>query len=181
MNPAKIGGIKRVLVLISLMGLVLSASVLRAADVYSMDTSFALLLEDSASSKINVVVPAADGGYFIGGGFTAVGSSARPFLAKLNADHTLASSFSVVPGLNGPVTAMVVQSDGKLVVAGTFTQFGGVARLGVVRLNADGTLDTAFNPGAGFEWVGIGITSMVLQSDGKLVVGGTFSRYNGVL
>ncbi len=50
-------------------------------------------------------------------------------------------------GANSLVSTVAVQADGKLVVGGLFTTLGGQPRSSIGRLNPDGTLDTAFNPG----------------------------------
>jgi len=47
------------------------------------------------------------------------------------------------------VRCLAVQTDGKILVGGWFTTLGGQSRTNIGRLNADGTLDTSFNPGAG--------------------------------
>jgi hypothetical protein len=44
------------------------------------------------------------------------------------------------PGAPGVVVAVAVQTDGKIVVGGSFTQLGGPPRNNIGRLNADGTL-----------------------------------------
>ena len=75
-------------------------------------------------------------------------------LALLLAAHALspADGFNpganADPGVNSDVLALAVQADGKIVVGGFFTTLGGQTRNYIGRLNADGTLDTAFNPGA---------------------------------
>ncbi|HVY69756.1 MAG TPA: delta-60 repeat domain-containing protein, partial [Verrucomicrobiae bacterium] len=56
-----------------------------------------------------------------------------------------------------------------------FTQFNGTALAGIGRLNSDGSVDTSFNPGAG----ATGINTLLVQSNGKVVVGGGFSKFNG--
>ncbi len=74
---------------------------------------------------------------------------------------------------------LVVQPDGKLVVAG-FANVGGQADFALARYNADGTLDTAFGTGGTVTTsVGTSISSqyegalsIAIQSDGKIVVGG---------
>ena len=43
------------------------------------------------------------------------------------------------------------------------------------RLNADGTVDSAFNPN-----VNSGINALVVQADGKIVIGGNFTSVGGV-
>ena len=56
-----------------------------------------------------------------------------------------------------------------------FTTYNG-NRATVARLNADGTLDT-FNPQSGFN---AATTTVALQTDGKIVVGGSFLRCSTV-
>lgn len=77
---------------------------------------------------------------------------------------------------NGPVFAYVRQSDGKTVYVGSFTQVLGASRNRIVRLHTDNSLDTSFNPGTGFNDFA---NNVLLQTDGKLVVVGNFSAYNG--
>jgi uncharacterized delta-60 repeat protein len=86
------------------------------------------------------------------------------------------------PGTNAQVFAVAVQSsDGKIVVGGSFTSIGGggtgnTARSRIARLNRDGTLDTAFDPGASPNQV----SALAVQSfDGKIIVGGDFSFLGG--
>src|SRR5947209_9932965 len=83
------------------------------------------------------------------------------------------------PNASGAVQTIVVQPDGKILVCGSFTALapnGGasVTRNRIARLNADGTLDTAFNPNAsGF------VGAMAVQADGKILVGGAFTTIGG--
>ena len=62
-------------------------------------------------------------------------------------------------------------------VGGFFANFNGGAVNRIVRLNTDGTLDTSFNTGTGFDDA---VRTIKLQTDGKIVVGGVFTTYNGV-
>ena len=73
---------------------------------------------------------------------------------------------------DGTVFSLAVQPDGKIVVGGAFNALGGQPRQAVGRLNADGTLDTAFNPA----WIGA-VHSLVVLPDGKLLVGGSAGLY----
>ena len=79
-------------------------------------------------------------------------------------------SFDPGSGVNGYVNTVVVQPDGKIIIAGQFTTVKGLARSKVARLNADGSGDSSFNPSA----VSGGIISVALQSDGKVLVGHNF-------
>ena len=75
------------------------------------------------------------------------------------------------------MNALVVQSDGKVVICGDFTTVNGAARNRIARLNSDGTLDFTFlatASGANFA-----VNAAAVQSDGKIVIGGRFSTING--
>ena len=87
------------------------------------------------------------------------------------------------PNANGRVRAVVVQPDGRIIIGGEFTTVspnGGatVARNRIARFNPDGTLDAAFNPNASGAGTPV-IWSIVLQPDGKILVGGGFNSIGG--
>ena len=75
---------------------------------------------------------------------------------------------------NAYATAAAVQPDGKLIVAGCASN-GNDDDFALARFNADGTLDTTFGDD-GKITTDFGhdetITSLVIQSDGKIVAGG---------
>ena len=72
------------------------------------------------------------------------------------------------------ITAL--QGDGKIIIGGQFTTYNGTGRNYIARLNADGTLDAGFNPGTGANNT---IQTTALQGDGKIIIGGVFTSYNG--
>lgn len=82
-------------------------------------------------------------------------------------------------GANGPVNVIAVQSDGKILIGGTFTTYNGATANKLARLNADGTLDNTFvtgigvNPGAG------SVDAIVIQPDDKVLIAGYITNYNG--
>lgn len=82
------------------------------------------------------------------------------------------------PNVNG-VDSIAVQPDGKILVGGPFTSAGGAARQCLVRFNADGTLDAAFNVNASSFSV-ITAYAIAVQPDGKILAGGTFTSLGGV-
>lgn len=92
---------------------------------------------------------------------------------------TIDTTFSTGAGPDNAVVTSLTQPDGKILIGGAFTTYDGVSRAGIARLNSDGSLDTSFDPGSG---VGVGeeVYSIALQSDGKIIIGGYFSTYNGV-
>jgi len=78
------------------------------------------------------------------------------------------------PNANGPVSVVVVQPDGKILIGGAFTTVLGVTHNRIARLNPDGTLDTAFNPNADNS-----VFSIAVQADGKILAGGAFTSIGG--
>jgi uncharacterized delta-60 repeat protein len=80
-------------------------------------------------------------------------------------------------GANDQVLALALQSDGKVLIGGLFTYREQRTRNRLARLNADGTLDTAFlfnAAGANYS-----VRAIAVQSDGRIVIGGEFGNYNG--
>jgi len=78
------------------------------------------------------------------------------------------------PDANGPIRTFAVQSDGMILVGGSFSSLGGGTRNTIGRLYPDGTLDNSFDPGANLV-----IYTLVLQIDGKILVGGEFNTLDG--
>jgi uncharacterized delta-60 repeat protein len=76
------------------------------------------------------------------------------------------------------VNALALQPDGKIVVGGSFTALGAQTRNYIGRLNADGTLDTGFNPGASGVCAPY-VYALAVQADGKIIVGGGFTTLGG--
>ncbi len=94
----------------------------------------------------------------------------------------------VITHSGGFVAAAANQADGRLIIAGAFNAINGTARNGIARLNSDGSVDTGFDPGAG-ECCGVAsgngqttspIAAVLVQRDGKIVIGGPFSMVGGV-
>jgi uncharacterized delta-60 repeat protein len=84
--------------------------------------------------------------------------------------------FVPAPGTNNAVNIVIPQPDGKVIAAGRFTQANNVGRNRIARFNFDGSLDTSFDPGTGAD---AEITAAVLQPDGRIVVAGRFTSFNG--
>jgi uncharacterized delta-60 repeat protein/uncharacterized repeat protein (TIGR01451 family) len=140
----------------------------------SLDTSFNPWVW--ASSTVNAIILQPDGKILIGGNFTTYDGTARNRIARLNTDGSLDTSFDPWAGANNSISVLVLQLDGKIIIGGQFTTYDGTTRNRIVRLNADGSLDTSFNPWA---WANNIITSLALQSDGKIVIWGYFTTYDG--
>ena len=145
----------------------------------SLDTGFNPALGSGAG--VNTVAVQPDGQILVGGDF-GFGSSTDVAngsgVARLNPDGSVDASFNVGMGVNGLVTDLALQPDGRIVIGGEFTMFNGVPRGGVARLHADGSLDTSFYPGSG---IATGdVEKLALQPDGRILVRGNFASFNGV-
>ncbi len=93
-------------------------------------------------------------------------------LIRLLPDGSIDPSF--VPEVNGPVSCLGVQADGKILIGGGFSKVNGVAVSRIARLNPDGSLDSfAVSTDSG-------VSSLLVQPDGKILIGGRFiSTVNG--
>ena len=109
-----------------------------------------------------------------GGAFTTIGGELRNRIARLNSNGTIDSEF--FPSIDGQVGTLALQSDGKILVGGSFTNVQAVGattpvqRANLLRLNANGSLDTAFDPEPNSA-----VASLLIQGDGKIVIGGLFT------
>jgi uncharacterized delta-60 repeat protein len=89
-------------------------------------------------------------------------------------------SFDPGSGVNGPVRALAVQPDGKVIIAGQFTTVKGLVRTNLARLNADGSGDSSFNVGTAIDASGY-VGAVALQPDGKMVITVAFANYEGYI
>lgn len=135
------------------------------------------------SFSVNAIALQSDNKILIGGEFTSYNGTSRHRIVRVNSDGSLDGTFNPGTGFNGPgptsfgtVTSIAVQADGKIVVGGFFTSFNGNARNRIARLNSNGSLDATFNPGTGADQ---GLYAVAIQDDGKIVIGGSFTTYNG--
>ncbi len=141
----------------------------------ALDFSFNTGLGPSSSVFAAVVQP--DGKIVIGGAFGMVDGQVRPYLARLRSDGSLDADFNTNSIFNGVVRALALQTDGRIVVGGEFTDVGGRSRGRIARLLANGSLDETFDPGTGANGT---LRALVLQPDGKVIIGGRFTSYDGV-
>jgi uncharacterized delta-60 repeat protein len=112
--------------------------------------------------------------YIIGGDFTSYNGTARNRIIGLKQDGSIDTSFNVGTGFNNTPLAIAVQNDGKVIIGGDFTSYNGNARNRIIRLNSNGSIDTSFIIGAGFNG---SVNSIYVQNDGKVLVVGNYSAY----
>ena len=131
---------------------------------------------NSANNVINDIGIQSNGKILIAGTFTSYNGVAITRLARLNVDGSLDASFNPGTGANSTINAIAIQNDGKIIIAGAFTNYGGTARNYIARVNVNGSIDASFNPGTG---ASAAINKVAIQADGKIVIAGTFLTFNG--
>ena len=118
----------------------------------------------------------------VGGSFTMADGVTRNNIARLNPDGSLDANFSLPSdtyGANGTVRTVAIQADGRILIGGFFTNFNSVARSYVARVNADGTLDSLFNPGSGADNPVYAVAQTFVNGNPMVLLGGSFATVNG--
>jgi uncharacterized delta-60 repeat protein len=118
-----------------------------------------------------------DGQIIVGGYITAInGISSCNGLARLNSDGSVDTNFNAqIPSGEG-VGCLVVTPQDQIVIGGNFSTVNGYSRRSIARLNADGSVDTSFDPGLGANG---NVYSVTVQTNGQVVIGGGFTQING--
>lgn len=139
----------------------------------TLDTAF----NPNASGAVLSIVVQPDGKILIGGFFTTVGGQTRNRIARLEQDGSLDTVFN--PDANGNVFSLALQTDGKILASGWFTTVGGQPHEDMARLDPTTGEADSFAP----DLQGLddrpSISSMLVQPDGKILLGGYFSSFLG--
>ena len=138
--------------------------------------------------RINMIKVQSDFKILVGGEFTTLNGNARKNLVRLNSDGTEDTAFytNLGTGFNNLVRCMAIQMLGPnpvgIVVGGDFTDLNGNTRYRLVKLNMDGTEDTAFYTAIGTSfWADTGIPGSVVDIKmqaflpEKILIGGSWN------
>jgi uncharacterized delta-60 repeat protein len=149
-----------------------------------LDTAFGAAVGTTLNFNVNAVavypgtVGVGNGGKIVLGG--AFSGTTRSNLTRLSDDGAVDTGFMAVgTGFNGSVNALALQSDGSVLVTGSFNSITGTTstvRNQIARLDATGVVDS-FYPASGLSGGG---NAVALTTDGKVVVGGSFNTAGGV-
>ena len=142
----------------------------------NLDTTFTPIIDES----VRAIAIDSNNRIVIGGNFDNVNEQARDNVARLledNGDLDMDFTGPTISGDNDLVRSLTVQPDNKVLIGGIFTTVDDLARDRLARLNADGSHDTDFVPPAaiGTSTFFEPVRAMVVQADGKILVGGSFS------
>ncbi len=150
------------------------------------DNSYNNIGKGFFNNPVSCISETAGGKLLVGGDFGTYNNVKCFGFTRLNQDGSIDSSLTY-GGLQGfvnssqaTITAIAQQTDGKIYIGGTFLTFNGVTVKSIIRINVDGTLDTAFNAGVGFNnGTGI-IKSIAINPAGGIIVAGQFDDYKGI-
>ena len=117
-----------------------------------------------------------DGNVLIGGLFTNVNGTVRRGLARVNTNGVVDSSFNAGLNLVGPIYSLALLADGRILVAGAFSNAVATNLNYLVRLFPDGSIDPSFYPTSGPDGP---VNAVAVQANGRILIGGGFSSYNG--
>jgi uncharacterized delta-60 repeat protein len=132
---------------------------------------------DGAVFAIKAVNVNSERKVLIAGAFSVYNGEGRRGIARVNDNGQNDSTFNPGSGVNGNIYAMVVQTDGRIIIGGEFSTINGVPRINIARLNQDGSLDNSFDSGLGVDGP---VRSLLIQYDDKIILGGVFENVSGV-
>ncbi len=141
----------------------------------SLDSGYSYL--NGPNNSINIMALQSDGKILLAGQFTSYNKKPCNRFTRTNADGTYDTTFNIGSGPNNWVGSICPQTDGKIILSGDFTSFNGFPANRLIRLNADGSIDASFNSGAS---VNQATYKAILQSDGRIIIYGNFTTYDGV-
>ncbi|MCP4894673.1 MAG: S8 family serine peptidase [Actinomycetales bacterium] len=148
----------------------------------SLDTDFVTNVGTGFSTETRGIAVQSDGKIIVVGDFKFVNGAISKRIARLNSDGTPDTDFTtnIGDGFGTQSTRIViVQPDDKIIAGGQTTTVDGTASNGIARFDSDGTPDLDFTTNIGNGLVAQGTRAIALQSDGKILVGGIFTRIDG--
>jgi hypothetical protein len=132
----------------------------------ALDTSFVYGTGFDSTSRSAIQMNS--GTIVVVGQFTNYNGTNINRIVGLNNDGSIYTSFNVGSGFNNTVNSIIYDSvNDKLFCFGQFTTYNGTTANRIVKLNSDGSIDTSFNYGTGFN---TNTNTGALDTQGRLVV-----------
>jgi uncharacterized delta-60 repeat protein len=142
----------------------------------TIDTSFTGDVFSTQFTSFDAVQQST-GKYIYVNSSTAYKGTASNYIRRLNSDGSFDSSFSIGTGFNNVCDSVIVLSGGaeqdKIVVTGRFTSYNGTPCKGIIKLNADGTVDSSFDLSANYN----GRIKNITATGSKYFLTGGFTNY----
>lgn len=129
------------------------------------------------SNSVQDMILMPDGRILIAGNFVEYDGIQTYFIARLMPDGTLDLSFNIPPNtINGAVLAIELHDQHKVLAGGEFFSCFGHSQPHIARFNYNGSLDTTFQVGAGFDH---NVHELLVLPDLRILAGGQFYTYQG--
>jgi uncharacterized delta-60 repeat protein len=158
---------------------IIKRRVVRMNKDLTIDSTFILqdknVYADPSESSIQTLSLQLDGRVIVGGNFFEINGLLASNIARLTPDGKFDDSFNQRRGCNGIVYASAV-SNGKVIIGGEFSRFNYQPVHNLTRLKKTGEWDSTFDTGCGTNGK---IYTIAVQSNGKILIGGDFTSYNG--
>ncbi|GGA88054.1 delta-60 repeat domain-containing protein [Flavobacterium palustre] len=156
------------------------SSLIRFNSDGSKDTSFDIGTGFDPFSRIGAIAVQHDGKIIVGGTFSKFKESPANGLIRLNSDGTQDFSFDIGTGfknnkLSYEILSIVIQSDDKVLVGGSFSSYKEIAQNNLIRLNSDGNKDVTFDIGTGFN----SAVANIVERNGRFFIVGHFDSFQG--
>jgi uncharacterized delta-60 repeat protein len=150
----------------------------------TLDQTFVTAGPNPSSYPPNDMVIQSDDKIIVTGGFSGFSGGSNGFgIARLLANGAIDTSYNLGGAgtagntgyTNNTPYSLAIQSDGKILLGGDFYYYNGVQRLGIVRINTNGTIDTLFNPTVLNTYYRSVVTGITIQPNGQIILLGFFS------
>ena len=139
-----------------------------------LDTNFTAVV----NATVHTILVQESGKILIGGEFTRVNTLNVQGIVRLNTDGSIDNDFKVGAGIPGIVYSITTQTNGGVIVGGSFTVPGGTAgQANVARFNPDGSLDITFASSGGPNGA---VLALGVHSSGKIYAAGEFTSIAGL-
>jgi uncharacterized delta-60 repeat protein len=147
------------------------------------DTTFNSTIGTGASDFVRAIAIESDTNIIIAGDFVTFNSATVNKMVRLSSSGIQDTSFTTNIGsgpLNREIYSIAIQPDGKILVGGSFRFWRGNTASRLIRLNVNGTVDTAFSTNIGLGPSNGDVVSVIVKSDGKIIITGSWTIFNNI-
>ena len=149
----------------------------------SLDMSTLVTLGSTTNGFNNRIMAIAEqdsGKFLVGGIFNNHSGTPINRFTKINYDGSIDNTFNTNgASANGYVKDIILQDDGKIIIAGAFSTYNNTTSRVIARLHADGTLDPSFSSTFSLNFFPSYLNKVDIQDDGKIIIAGSFDNLGG--
>jgi uncharacterized delta-60 repeat protein len=153
---------------------VAQSRITRLSTTWARDTTF--VVGTGFNNTVSALVIETGGSIVAAGAFTNYAGTAINRIIRLSTTWARDTSYVVWSAFNNTVSALSLQTDGKVIAWGTFTSYSWVAINRIIRLSTTGARDTTMGVWGGFNNT---VSTLAIQTDGRVVAWWAFTTFNG--